>query len=363
MQKEKKNKTLKIPIILSVTFSIVIIILILYFTVNAETLDQLSNVSIKYEFFAIAILLNVLYWILWGARLKVLANMTDKKIKIGLIESTKIIIANFFLACITPSMAGGEPVRIHLLNKDGMSIGCATATVLGERLMDAIFILILVPIALFIFKEVRDLGFISLGLTIGVIFFVILLIFFIYAIINPEKTKSFLITISKKFGRFSKKKDVGKKIVQRINYEVDNFHESMYRFSGKNKKSLIFASILTVLFWSCGFLIPSMILLGLGLPPYFIESYAAQVLLLVIIMMPTTPGSAGVTEVGIYGLYGVLIGTSSDTLIGVFIVLYRFVTFHMNLIAGAFFQYRIFKSVASFSMDMIKKPDEKCESK
>lgn len=363
VQKEKKNKTLKIPIILSVTFSIVIIILILYFTVNAETIDQLSKVSIKYEFFAIAILLNVLYWILWGARLKVLANMTDKKIKIGLIESTKIIIANFFLACITPSMAGGEPVRIHLLNKDGMSIGCATATVLGERLMDAIFILILVPIALFIFKEVRDLGFISLGLTIGVIFFVILLIFFIYAIINPEKTKSFLITISKKFGRFSKKKDVGKKIVQRINYEVDNFHESMYRFSGKNKKSLIFASILTVLFWSCGFLIPSMILLGLGLPPYFIESYAAQVLLLVIIMMPTTPGSAGVTEVGIYGLYGVLIGTSSDTLIGVFIVLYRFVTFHMNLIAGAFFQYRIFKSVASFSMDMIKKPDEKCESK
>jgi uncharacterized protein (TIRG00374 family) len=260
-------------------------------------------------------------------------------------------------------MAGGEPVRIHLLNKDGMSIGCATATVLGERLMDAIFILILVPIALFIFKEFRDLGFISLGLTIGVIFFVVILVFFIYAIINPEKTKSFLISINKKFSRFSKKKESGRKIIQKINREVDNFHESMYRFSGENKKSLIFASILTVLFWSCGFLIPSMILLGLGLPPYFIESYAAQILLLVIIMMPTTPGSAGVTEVGIYGLYGVLIGTTSDTLIGVFIVLYRFVTFHMNLIAGAFFQYRIFKSVASFSMDMIKKPDEKCETK
>ena len=104
-----------------------------------------------------------------------------------------------------------------------------------------------------------------------------------------------------------------------------------------------------------GFLIPSMILLGLGLPPYFIESYDAQILLLVIIMMPTTPGSAGITEVGIYGLYGVLIGTSSSTLIGVFIVLYRFVTFHMNLIAGGIFQYRIFKSVASFSLDMIKK--------
>jgi uncharacterized protein (TIRG00374 family) len=78
-------------------------------------------------------------------------------------------------------------------------------------------------------------------------------------------------------------------------------------------------------------------------------------------MIPTTPGSAGVTEVGIYGLYGVLIGTA-DTLIGVFIVLYRFVTFHMNLIFGAIFQYKIFKSVASFSLDMIKKHDEEYET-
>lgn len=361
MQKGKKTKTLKIPIILSVTFSVLIIIVILIFTVDAKTLDNLSRISIKYEFFAVAILLNFLYWILWGARLKILANTMDKSVKISWLESTRIVIANLFLACITPSMAGGEPVRIHLLNKDGMSIGCATAAVLGERLMDAIFILILVPIALFIFKEVRDLGFISVGLTIGVIFFVLLLLFFVYAIIRPEKTKAFLINVSKKFSRFSKKKEGGIKIIQKINCEVDNFHNSMYSFSGENKKSLIFASLLTVLFWSCGFMIPSMILLGLGLPPYYIESYAAQILLLVIIMMPTTPGSAGVTEVGIYGLYGVLIGTTSDTLIGVFIVLYRFVTFHMNLIAGAFFQYRIFKSVATFSLDMIKKPDEKCD--
>jgi uncharacterized protein (TIRG00374 family) len=260
-------------------------------------------------------------------------------------------------------MAGGEPVRIHLLNKDGMSLGSATAVVLGERLMDAILLLILVPISLFIFKDVINLGFISIGLTVGVIVFFLLLLFFIYAIVRPDKTKAFLISLSKKFSRFSKKKDSGSRIIQRINCEVDNFHKSMYSFSGENKKSLILASILTVLFWSSGFLIPSMILLGLGLPPYFVESYTAQVLLIVIIMMPTTPGSSGVAEVGIYGLYGVLIGTTSNTLIGVFILLYRFVSFHMNLVTGAFFQYRIFKSVASFSLDMIKKPDEKCKSK
>ena len=357
MDKAQKPKTMKIPMIISITLSIVIIIVILFFTVGVDTLDQLSKVSIKYEFFIVAMLLNILYWVLWGARMKVLANAMDKNVKISLWESTKIVIANLFLACITPSMAGGEPVRIYLLNKDGLSFGCSTAAVLGERLIDAIFILIMIPIALFIFKDIKNLGIISIGLTIGVIVFIIFVIMFIYSIIKPDKTKAFLIYLSKKFRRFFKKESESK-IVQRINYEVDEFHKSMYCFSNQNKKLLFLASILTVMFWSVGFLIPSFILLGLGLQPFFLESFAAQIILLVIIMMPLTPGSSGVAEISLYGLYGILIGTSSNSLIGVFIILYRFISFHMNLIAGAIFQYRIFKSVASFSMDALKKHDE-----
>ena len=80
-------------------------------------------------------------------------------------------------------------------------------------------------------------------------------------------------------------------------------------------------------------------------------------LLLVIIMMPTTPGSAGVAEVSIFGLYGVIIGSTTHPLLGVFVLLFRLITFHMNLIAGAIFMQKIFKSVASFSMDMVKKKE------
>lgn len=356
---EKKQKTIKLPIIISLTISLAIIILILYFTIDANTLNQLSTANIKYEFFVVAILLNILYWVLWGARLKVLSNAIDKNVNIGLWESTKIVIANLFLACITPSMAGGEPVRIHLLNKDGMSIGCSAAAVLGERLLDAIFILAVVPIAVFIFKDEPGVQYLGMALWIGVFVFVLLLVLFLYAILRPERTKAFLIYLSKKLSRFSKKKESESKVIKRISSEVDNFHNGMVCFGSQERVALLKASILTILFWSTGFMIPSMVLLGLGLPPFFIESYAAQILLLVIIMMPTTPGSAGVAEVGIYGLYGVLIGTGEGSLIGVFIILYRFISYHMNLVAGAIFQYRIFKSVASFSMDMIRKNEDK----
>jgi len=353
-QGEKKTRTIKISIIAAVVLSITFIIIILKFTIDPNTFQYLSTVKIRYEFFFAAVCFNILYWVLWGARLMVLSNAIDKNVHIGLSKSTKIVIANLFLAGITPSMAGGEPVRIYLLNKDGLSLGGATASVLGERLLDAIFILVGVPFALLVFKDRVDVKFLNIGLTIGIVVFIICIVVFLYAIKNPDKVKTFLIFLDKKLSRFSKKRKEGesKGFVNRINMEVDNFHDSMIFFLGDGRRAFIKAGFITVVFWSIGFMIPSMILLGLGLSPFFIESYAAQVLLIVIVMMPTTPGSAGVTEGGVYALYSVLIGQS---LIGVFVLLFRFITYHMNLIAGAIFQYRIFKSVASFSMDMIKK--------
>jgi uncharacterized protein (TIRG00374 family) len=291
---------------------------------------------------------------LWGARLKIIANKLDKNIKISLKESTKIVITNMFLANITPSMAGGEPVRIYLLNKKGMSLGSATAAVIGERLIDAMFVLILVPISFLIFRRVADIGFLNTALLIGVFVFILFLIIFLYAIAKPEKTKKFLIWLNKKLRRFSKKKESEISVIKRINREVDNFHKGIILFRGEGRIALIKAGILTAICWSVGFMIPSMLLIGLGLPPYFVESYAAQVLLLVIVMMPTTPGSSGIAEISMYGLYDVLIG-AGNSLTGVFVLLFRFITYHMNLIIGTIFFYRVFKSVASFSMDRIRK--------
>jgi glycosyltransferase 2 family protein len=356
-QKKKWNKT-KISIFLSIALSLSIIVLILYFTVDAKTISDLSKVSLRPEFFLFfgaAVALNVIYWMVWGARLKVLSKAIDPKVKVSLWEGTKIVIANQFLAGITPSVAGGEPVRIYLLNRDGLSPGGATAAVLGERLIDAIFILVLVPIAFFVFRgRVHD-SLISYGLSVGVVVFVTGIILFALALKYPKKTKALLCGISAWVSRRSKKKDVKVNVVERIAVEVDNFHSSMVLFLTKGKKAFLGAAGLTVLMWSVGFMIPSMILLALGLPPFFIESYAAQALLLIIVMLPTTPGSSGVAEGGMYALYFVILG--ANPLLGVFVLLFRFITFHMNMICGAIFQYRIFKSITSFSLETVGKKD------
>jgi uncharacterized protein (TIRG00374 family) len=358
-EKKKLNKT-KISIFLSIALSLSIIVLILYFTIDAQTIHYLSDVPFRAEFFlffSAAVALNVLYWSIWGARLKVLSKAVDSKVHISLWEATKIVIANQFLAGITPSAAGGEPVRIYLLNKDGLSTGGATAAVLGERLIDAIFILVLVPFGFFVFKDKIDIKLISYGLIIGIIVFVSGIILFALALKYPEKTKALLLRISNRLSRFSKKPERNKKVVDRIGHEIDNFHASMVLFLTSGKKSFLAASGLTVMMWSTGFMIPSMLLLALGLPPFFIESYAAQALLLIIVMLPTTPGSSGVTELGMAALYGVLLGASHQYILGVFVLLFRFISYHLNMICGAIFQYRIFKSITSFSLETIEKKE------
>jgi len=348
-RREGKKKTIKLSIILSVLFSIIIIIILLYFTINAETIHYLSTTPIHYEYFIAAVFVNLIYWVLWGARLKILSNAIDDSFNISLWESTKIVIANLFLANITPSMAGGEPVRIYLLNKDGLNLGGATAAVLGERLLDAVFILIMIPFALFIFGGYITNFYFQIGLSIAIIIFLVFIGVFAYALKYPIRTKYFLVKIAKKIQKITKK-ETSQYFIERISLEVDNFHNSMIFFLTKGKKTFLYAGIVTALFWITGWTIPILLLLGLDLEPFILESCAAQILIIIISMMPTTPGSSGVSEGGTAALYSVFI---SSSLVGVFVLLFRFVTYHIGLIAGAIFQYRIFKSVASFSMDRI----------
>jgi len=355
-KKKDKPKTLKIPVLLSLFLSIGIIIVILYFTFDVQTLNYLRSSNIRYEFFLAALGVNFVYLFIWALRQKILADSLDTSIKLPVWESTKIIFANLFLANITPSMAGGEPVRIHLLQKNGLSLGASTAAVFSGRLLDAIFLLISVPFSMWVYRQTVGIESIQIGLTIAIILFLIAVGLLIYAIKNHEKTKAFLIWVNLKINKLFKRKKDTHYMIASINKEVDAFHDGMVFFVTKGKLSFLFAFGLTVLFWGVGWIIPFFILLGLGQPPQLFHVIAAQILLIIIVMMPTTPGSAGITEGGMAALYSVFVTTTS--IIGIFIVLYRLITYYSGLILGAIFQYRIFKSVVSFSLEAIAKEDE-----
>jgi len=106
------------PAITSLILSLVSITIIFLFTFDKSSFDKLGQIQINW--LMIAILLYILSWVVWGLRISVMSGYVDRRYRVNLREGTSIALSNLFLVAITPSMAGGEPVRIRMLSKKGM---------------------------------------------------------------------------------------------------------------------------------------------------------------------------------------------------------------------------------------------------
>ena len=73
--------------------------------------------------------------------------------EISLKNSVAIVLSSLFAASITPAHAGSEVVRVQLLRRFRLSIGDALAVVLGEDMLDALFLGIAAPIGFILFQN------------------------------------------------------------------------------------------------------------------------------------------------------------------------------------------------------------------
>ena len=83
--------------------------------------------------------------------------------------------------------------------------------------------------------------------------------------------------------------------------------------------------------WVSEIVTASLILIGLGQPPLFLESFVIQLILAILMMMPLTPGSSGIAEVGATSMYALFIPAS---VVGIFVVIWRIVLYYFNIALG-----------------------------
>ena len=81
---------------------------------------------------------------------------------------------------------------------------------------------------------------------------------------------------------------------------------------------MFYGLLFSALYWVNEFIIASVLMVGLGLPPNFLLSFIFMILITVIMMIPLTPGGVGIAEISMGGFYALIIPTS---LIGVFVLL------------------------------------------
>jgi uncharacterized protein (TIRG00374 family) len=258
-----------------------------------------------------------------------------------------MVCAGQLIAAITPSQVGGEPVRIHELYKADVPVADATAVVLIERLMEAVLMVLGVIFAMGLFSFVYNNGEIPEGLIIiawcGTAFFVGLLVILVAIMRKPALIKKIALKIG---GLFMKKMNPEKveKITGQILEGVDQFYNTFRLFAGKAKWGLLIGFLLTFGLWACEYSVASIILMGLGYPPNVLLSIVFQLIIAVIMMVPLTPGAAGIAELAYAGFYSLIIPSS---VVGLFVILLRMILYYSNILIGFIASFLIVKREAA----------------
>ncbi|MDD1676152.1 MAG: flippase-like domain-containing protein [Methanomicrobiales archaeon] len=322
MRKKLRSKWLWI----SIFFSIIVLVIVLATTVDESTIGHLFRMDPT--FLLLAFGLRVLALGVWAFKIQKMAESLGYQVPFLYCLNT--VNANLFAGAITPAQAGGEPVRIHELYAAKVKLGDATALVITERLLDAIILIIAGIIAVSFLGAMNLSSVVRMGIYLAWGTMLGVVILFIYSAHRPDLLKRLL---KKGVGCVAKKWDATRvqDTCERIDREVDNFHASLALFATKGRAGLVWGSVCTAAFWSLEFLVPSFLLLGLGEKPYFAESFLLQIVIAIIMMVPTTPGGSGVAEVSAYSLYALLVKSS---IAGVFVVLWRALFYYFNIALG-----------------------------
>ena len=315
---------------ISIGFSLLVLVIILFFTLNENTVQYLRQVNPF--FLLLAFLTHILSMCFWALRVQKMSGSLGYRI--GFFYSLNLVFANLLAAAITPSQAGGEPVRIHELYRAKVPLGDATAIVIVERVLDGVILAFLAAFAMIALADQwKNVGAISQVLVFLTWIFVIgCLLLFYLAVRRPDTVKKVVKRIARFFTTTWEITRV-EAIVKRVDREIDNFNGAVIKFVKSAKGGLLWGLLFTLLYWISEILIASLILLGLGQPPIILESFVIQLILAILMMLPLTPGSSGVAEAGAYSMYALFIPAS---IVGIFVVIWRIILFYFNIALGIF---------------------------
>ncbi|MBR4987278.1 MAG: flippase-like domain-containing protein [Methanocorpusculum sp.] len=324
---EKIQKRL---LLISLGISVTVLFIFLFFTIDRGTLQALKSANVW--LILAALLMHIISIGFWALRIQFMCKSLGYRIPF--LHSFNLVCSNQFLASVTPSQVGGEPIRIYELVKARVPVADATAVVIMERVFDAVILLIGAMVSL-VLLNVTSFGIdipdymMTLSYFSSAVFFAVLVIFIIAAK-KPVWGKA---VIGKAADFFLRKKDAEKREAsrERLLTTVNRFYDSLGYFMGKSRYGSFAGLFFTALFWVNEFVLVSVLLMALGLEPYFALSFLFMILITVILMVPLTPGGAGVAEVSMAGFFALIVPAN---LLGVFVLLWRLIIYYFNLASG-----------------------------
>lgn len=322
--REKIVKGIKLFILLTA----VGILFILYRSTFSASFEHLRSFNLT--ILAVIAGLVLLDWLFSGIRVYLFAVKVHPGISLA--GCMRANLANIFLGGVTPSQTGGGAGQIYILYKEGMGATDATISSFLSFVSTAIFLpLCGIVITTFIKPDFGNATLHYLS-SYTLVLFSLILGAVALSLIRPslfERIVRSLIGIlpwlKHRFGE-SKAFDTFVETFRR-------YHDLMTYFLKGGLHYLIGGLLLTGIIFFNKFVIAYLVIRGLGIPADFWPVIYLQLLLVLIFYFAPTPGSSGVAEVSTSFIMGQIIPTGKT---GVFVILWRFFTLFIGMIAGGY---------------------------
>ncbi|HHY98436.1 MAG TPA: flippase-like domain-containing protein [Firmicutes bacterium] len=316
----------------AILLSMAAALIILRLTAGPDFMPSLFRIRPAY--LAIAGAIMILGWITDAIRIGLLVRAL--KGKLSFMQSLRISLIGAFVSAVTPFDTGGEPVQVYMLQQAGITIGESTAVIAVKTILSALARFVLgsaFPVWLIMSKRTWDIprG-MNIAISIGLALYFIAMFLGVFFMVRPHTAIGITRTI---LGNRLVKRVISDKLAQtmitRISDEVIAFRSALKKFMIEHRPVLILVALLGFLGWIFLFLIPILILVGMGVsPPYAGAMGIISIFYLAAAYAPT-PGASGAAEASFAILFGQIVPFH---LLGVFVIIWRFVTYHLTLIVG-----------------------------
>ncbi len=304
------------------------ILFILYRSSFSGTLAHLRNFDLTV--LAAIVGLVLFDWFISGVRVYIFAVKVHPDIPFaGCIRAN---LANIFMGGVTPSQTGGGAGQVYILYKEGMGAMDATISSFLSFVSTALF---LPTCGIFVIAFVKPnfqnvtLQYLS---SYTLLLFSLILAAVAISLVDPALFER---TVRKLAGIIPvlRRKFVESSAFNTFIKTFRRYHNLMLYFLKDGLHFLIAGFFLTAVMFFNKFVIAFLVIRGLGIRANFWEVIYLQLILILVFYFAPTPGSSGVAEVSTAFVMGQIIPKGQT---GVFVILWRFFTLFVGMIAGGY---------------------------
>lgn len=312
-----------------------LIIAVLFFFIGDfhENMAAFRKIDLKWLLYAFLCLTT--YWILEALGIFIIARISGIKYLFRHAFETNLM--GQFYNSVTPFATGGQPMQIYRMHQYGVPISKATAIAMSKLLIYQTAILIIgVFLLVFFFKHIRKLPSFSVLIVVGFLMNFAIMFLIIILSFNQRLTTRFFGFLLRITSRFK----FGQKIKQKEEDWLDKiqeFHSTMKLLNASPVK-LLLALIVTIAHMFFYFSIAYCVYRMFQAPVVsFAEIFSFQGILFIVTGFVPIPGAGAAAEGGFFLFFR---NFFSPTTIAGAVIMWRIMTYYMNIFLGAPFAIR-----------------------